>query len=239
MLVEVLGKGNSFVIDVPGDVANVIPFKSELIRWKEELYFRTPYEANLINLSKYVRVEVGRVYYWPPGKAFCIFYGISEPYTEVYLIGNYLGTLAHLRKFNEGEVDVRKHELDSELGQLTELLSKLGYAVSTPLDGGVRVVMGSKYLGKVRMALSIIREDFGIYVESDSLYKYGEGHQDLRFTYRLKHKVSSLTNSIRLDLSEDGYVCLTATANDLTHLVTVINELEYAYQYALKELTTE
>ena len=236
MLVEVLSRDDSFVIDVPDDIANVLPFKSELIRWKEELYFRTPYEADLSSLKRYVRVEVGKAYYWPPGKAFCIFYGISEPYTEVYLIGNYLGTLSHLRRINEGEVDIRKHELYGELSPLTESLIKLGYAVSTPLSDGVRVIMASKYLGGARIALSVTKEDFGIYIESDSFFKYSEGPQDLRLAHRLKHKVNSLTNSVRLDLSEDGYVCLTATANDLTQLAAVVNELEYAYQYVLKEL---
>lgn len=236
MLVEVVSNRDSLVIDVLDDVINVLPFKTELIRWKEEIYFRTPYDANLSNLSSYVRAEVGRVYYWPPGKAFCLFYGISEPYTEVYLIGNYTGLLSTLRRLDVGEANVVKHEISTDLTPITDLLSRLGYLVATPLEDGARIITACKYLGGIRIAFKVLKEEYGLHIESDTLFRFNDDFVGLKAVYGLKRRVHQLSNLIRLDLSEDNYVCLTATLRDVSGLETLVDELEDAYQYVFKEL---
>lgn len=236
MLVEVVSNKDSLVIDVSDDVSNVLPFKTELIRWKEEVYFRTPYDADLSKLSSYVRAEVGRVYYWPPGKAFCLFYGISEPYTEVYLIGNYVGLLSTLRRLDVGEVNVVKHELSKDLEPIIESLIRLGYSVATPLEDGIRVVTACKYLGGVRIAFKILREEYGLHIESDTLFRFSDDFVGLKAVYGLKRRVHQLSNLVRLDLNEDNYICLTGALRDVSGLETLVDELEDAYQYVFKEL---
>ncbi|MEM1710669.1 MAG: cyclophilin-like fold protein, partial [Sulfolobales archaeon] len=216
MLIEVVCDNNSLVLNVPDDVSEVLPFTSKLIRWKEEVYFSTPYTARLDGLKAYTHVSPGNVYYWPPERAFCIFYGFSEPYSEVYLLGEYIGPLTLVRKIDVGDIRVTAHTTSEELAGLVSLLGKLGYSTATPLDGGSRVVVASKHLYGVRIGLTLIKEDFGVYVESDSFYLHNNSYNDLRTTYRLKSKLKSLTTTIRFDLNEEGYTCLTAVAKDIS-----------------------
>lgn len=42
--------------------------------WGEEIYFQVPVEAKLEDSSR-EEMEVGEIAYWPPGSAFCIFFG--------------------------------------------------------------------------------------------------------------------------------------------------------------------
>ncbi len=238
MLVEVVCGNNSLVIDVPEDVSEVLPFTSELIRWKEEVYFSTPYVAKLDVLKAHTQVIAGKVYYWPPEKAFCIFYGFSEPYSEVYLLGDYIGPLTSARRVGVGSVRVVNHVISNGLRDIVSTLSRLGYAAATPLDGGSRVVTASKYVGGIRIAFTIINEDFGTYIESDSLYLYTNSYNDVKTTYKLKSRLKSLASTARIDLNEDNYICLTAITKHVSNLDYVIRELENAYRYVFRELTT-
>lgn len=237
MLIEVICDSNSLVLNVPDDVSEVLPFTSKLIRWKDEVYFSTPYGARLNSLKAYTHVSPGNVYYWPPEKAFCIFYGFSEPYSEVYLLGDYIGPLTLIRSINVGDIRVTTHIISEELADLVSLLGRLGYAVATPLDRGSRVIVASKYVHGVRIGLTLIKEDFGIYVESDSFYLHSNSYSDVKAAYKLKNKLKSLTTTVRFDLNEEGYTCLTAVAKDINGLDPVIRELESAYQYVFRELT--
>jgi hypothetical protein len=237
MLVEVRLGSDSLVIDLPEDVLNVLPFKSELIRWKEELYFTTPYMLKTEGVVGTSYVVPGKVYYWPPGKAFCIFYGFSEPYSEVFLLGDYVGPLSNLRRFKTGSVEVFKHVVADDLKDVVEVLSRLGYSTATPLDNGVRVVVASKYVGGVRIAFSVIKEDYGMYLESDTFYEYSMGFEGIRSVYRFKSKVRSYSNLVRFDLTEDNYLCLTSVVKDISSLERAVNDLERVYQFIFKELT--
>jgi len=237
MLVEVRLGDDSLVIDLPEDVLNVLPFKSELIRWKEELYFTTPYILKTEGVVGTSHIVPGKVYYWPLGKAFCIFYGFSEPYSEVFLLGDYVGPLSNLRRFKTGSVEVFKHVVADDLKDVVEVLNRLGYSTATPLDNGVRVVVASKYVGGVRIAFSVIKEDYGMYLESDTFYEYSMSFEGIRNVYKFKNKVRSYSNLIRFDLTEDNYLCLTSVVKDISSLERAVSDLERVYQFIFKELT--
>jgi len=237
VLIEVESEsGNSIVIKVVDDVEKVLPFRSRVIRWKEEIYFPTPYEYALRDAQSSIHVTPGKVYYWVPEKAFCLFYGISEPYTSVYLVGDYIGPLHTLSKFDEGNVSVSKHSPEGELLEISESLSNLGYDTATPLSDGVRYVAASKWVGNVRIAFSVYREEYGVHIESDSFYKYSHDYLTIKFTAMLKSKVKSLSDIIRLDINESGYTCLTTTVQKVSELGAAVKDLERVYQYVMKEL---
>ncbi len=42
--------------------------------WGEEIYFQVPVDAPLEDSAR-EEMEVGEIAYWPPGSAFCIFFG--------------------------------------------------------------------------------------------------------------------------------------------------------------------
>ena len=52
---------------------NALPLEANANRWGEEIYFSTKVKASLENSQELV--DVGDIAYWPPGKAFCIFFG--------------------------------------------------------------------------------------------------------------------------------------------------------------------
>ena len=54
-------------------VWDVLPIESGYNTWGDEIYFAIPVSAGPENGVE--TVELGDLAYWPPGKAFCIFYG--------------------------------------------------------------------------------------------------------------------------------------------------------------------
>lgn len=62
-------------------IGNALPIGSSFNTWGDEIYFSIPVEAELDDHAQEV-VEIGDLGYWPPGSAFCIFFGltpVSEP----------------------------------------------------------------------------------------------------------------------------------------------------------------
>ena len=62
-------------------IGAALPIRSSFNTWGDEIYFSIPVDAELEDGAQEV-VEVGDLGYWPPGSAFCIFFGltpVSEP----------------------------------------------------------------------------------------------------------------------------------------------------------------
>ena len=55
-------------------VWEALPIEGKANRWGDEIYFEIPVEADPEPEAR-EEVEVGALGYWPPGKAFCIFFG--------------------------------------------------------------------------------------------------------------------------------------------------------------------
>jgi len=55
-------------------VAAALPIRAAFSTWGDEIYFSIPVDAELEDSARQV-VEIGDLGYWPPGKAFCIFFG--------------------------------------------------------------------------------------------------------------------------------------------------------------------
>ena len=51
-----------------------LPITGRANTWGEEIYFAIPLEAEPEQGAR-EEMEVGEIAYWPPGKAFCIFFG--------------------------------------------------------------------------------------------------------------------------------------------------------------------
>ncbi len=62
-----------------------MPIEGRAAVWKEEVYFET--SARLGSEKPKGKVEVGDIAYWPMGSAICIFYGKSQPYSPVSVLG--------------------------------------------------------------------------------------------------------------------------------------------------------
>jgi uncharacterized protein len=93
-------------------VIAALPIKTSFNTWGDEIYFSIPVTASVDQSAQEV-VEVGDLGYWPPGKAFCIFFGQTPasrpgkimPASAVNMLGKVLGDATQFKKvMNEREV---------------------------------------------------------------------------------------------------------------------------------------
>lgn len=62
------------------EIADKLPINSDFSTWGDEIYFSIPVKRGSEN-GKGI-VGMGELGYWPPGNAFCIFYGATPGSTE-------------------------------------------------------------------------------------------------------------------------------------------------------------
>jgi hypothetical protein len=66
-------------------ITKSLPIEGRAALWKEEVYFEVPVKAG--DEKAKPTVEKGAIAYWPMGSALCIFYGESQPYSPVNIMG--------------------------------------------------------------------------------------------------------------------------------------------------------
>jgi len=62
-----------------------LPVEGRAALWKEEVYFEIPVKVGEEKAK--LNVKKGDIAYWPMGNALCIFYGESQPYSQVNIVG--------------------------------------------------------------------------------------------------------------------------------------------------------
>tara|TARA_Y100000996_G_scaffold406171_1_gene382217 strand:- start:1456 stop:1824 length:369 start_codon:yes stop_codon:yes gene_type:complete len=90
-------------------IKKILPLSSSINTWGDEIYFSVDVDVPEID-SKEI-VELGDLAYWPPGNAFCIFFGLTpvsddkgiRPASPVNIIGKILGDLEILKSVKNGE----------------------------------------------------------------------------------------------------------------------------------------
>lgn len=111
--IEIIGKGKATGKldgrnpETAKKIYEILPIPGDARIYLEEIYFEIPLELDYENPSG--SAEKGDISYWPPGQAFCIFYGDSQPYSEVNHIGKITENLKVLKAAEEGdEIIIRK-----------------------------------------------------------------------------------------------------------------------------------
>ena len=90
-----------------------LPIESQINTWGDEIYFSIPVQVELEDSAREV-VELGDMGYWPPGNAFCVFFGPTpnsrgdeiRPASPVNVFGKVVGDPTVLQKVRTG-VSVR------------------------------------------------------------------------------------------------------------------------------------
>ena len=91
-------------------IINEFPLEGNVNIWGEEIFFPVSVAARQ-EASATEEVDLGTIAYWPPGKAFCIFFGptpVSDSqkpraYSPVNIIGKIHGDLEDLKTIAHGE----------------------------------------------------------------------------------------------------------------------------------------
>lgn len=66
-------------------ITRKLPMEGRAALWKEEVYFEIPVKMGREKAKP--TVEKGQIAFWPMGNALCIFYGESQPYSSVNIVG--------------------------------------------------------------------------------------------------------------------------------------------------------
>jgi hypothetical protein len=90
---------------------SVLPFSAEAMTWGDEIYFQVPVDRKLDSTAREL-VQAGDLGYWPPGRAFCIFFGPTpisrggeiRPAGPVNVLGRLIGEPGALKAVRDGDL---------------------------------------------------------------------------------------------------------------------------------------
>ena len=93
-----------------GTIHSALPIEGEVNRWGDEIYFGIPVRGDKSDAMR-TEMEVGELAYWPPGSAFCIFWGPTpaskndEPHaaSTVVPVGRIVGDIRALSASTDGD----------------------------------------------------------------------------------------------------------------------------------------
>lgn len=94
-----------------------LPIRADFNTWGDEIYFSIPVEFSDKELEDPKEVvKVGDLGYWPPGHAFCIFYGKTpasikgeiRPASPVEVIGKFYGDPEQFKKVDSSQITIEK-----------------------------------------------------------------------------------------------------------------------------------
>jgi hypothetical protein len=86
-------------------IAATLPIDASFNTWGDEIYFPIPVTSELDDHAREV-VELGELGYWPPGRAFCIFFGQTpmsrlgeiRPASAVNVVGKVKGDATQFKQ---------------------------------------------------------------------------------------------------------------------------------------------
>lgn len=77
-----------------------LPVEGRAALWKEEVYFEIPVKMG--DEKAKATVDKGTIAFWPMGNALCIFYGETQPYSPVNIVGRIVKNLELFAKVKSG-----------------------------------------------------------------------------------------------------------------------------------------
>ena len=79
-----------------------LPLEGRAALYKEEVYFEIPLKMGEEKGKS--TVEEGTIAFWPMGSALCVFYGKSQPYSPVSILGKITDNLDLFRQVKSGSI---------------------------------------------------------------------------------------------------------------------------------------
>ena len=81
-------------------IVRKMPFEGRAALYKEEIYFEIPIKMGEEKAKP--TVEPGTIAFWPMGSALCVFYGKSQPYSPVSILGKITSNLELFKQIKSG-----------------------------------------------------------------------------------------------------------------------------------------
>lgn len=81
-------------------ITKTLPLEGRVALWKDEVYFEIPVKMG--DEKAKAKVEKGTIAYWPIGNALCIFFGNTQPYSPVNIVGTVTNNLELFAKTKSG-----------------------------------------------------------------------------------------------------------------------------------------
>ncbi len=81
-------------------IVRKLPLEGRAALWKEEVYFEIPVKIGEEKAKS--NVEIGTIAFWPMGSALCVFYGQSQPYSQVNILGKITKNLNLFKQIKSG-----------------------------------------------------------------------------------------------------------------------------------------
>lgn len=79
-----------------------LPVEGRAALWKEEVYFEIPVKMGEEKAKS--TVENGTIAFWPMGSAICIFFGQTQPYSPVNILGKITKNLELFKQVKSGTI---------------------------------------------------------------------------------------------------------------------------------------
>ena len=83
-------------------IVRKLPMEGRAALYKEEIYFEIPLKMGEEKGKS--TVEEGTIAFWPMGSALCVFYGKSQPYSPVSVLGKITENLDLFRQVKSGTI---------------------------------------------------------------------------------------------------------------------------------------
>ena len=81
-------------------IVRKLPVEGRAALWKEEVYFEIPVKMGEEKAKP--TVETGTIAFWPMGSALCVFFGQSQPYSPVNILGKVTKNLELFKQVKSG-----------------------------------------------------------------------------------------------------------------------------------------
>jgi len=104
-VIEALGEAEGELVRflAPRTVDTIVrklPVEGRVALWKEEVYFEIPVKIGEEKAKP--TVETGAIAFWPMGSALCVFFGESQPYSPVNILGKITKNLDLFKQVKSG-----------------------------------------------------------------------------------------------------------------------------------------
>jgi hypothetical protein len=211
-----------------------LPVESVARRWRHEIYFETPFD---LAGDEVAVVEKGDVAFWRPGRAFCLFFGYSQPYSPVVRLGAVVGVPDTLASVEEGTpVQLSSYTDFGKEGDVAKALRDAGLKAAAHSWEGEELVGVLVEGAGSRVGVEVSVEDDGFYSQSQPIAFFDNAPPTLAAFKTLAKDLGP--TGIRLDVDDEGYIVLTAFSHSFNELVRDLRRLLSTYVYVERTLTS-